>query len=290
MSLKRQSEDITTVSKKIKTTNILPVQAVVYCRISTKEQSLESQKDSCVQYCLEHNYQIIEVITESCSARKSKCQPKLLQLLKNKTNITIVVNSVDRFSRNVTKCITMCKIMKKNHINLISVTDQIDLSTAYGQHAFRTRVSTAQLESDIISERVRRTINYKRTNGLSLTSKPSYGYKIVDRKKVINYDEQSVIHFIHKFHRKTITSSHFTSELYKLLNIFNKPEDFYVRVVFEDERHDVEIESMYITSEIIADILNDYEILNRNKEWTKQSISKLCYTQSIEADINFMII
>lgn len=275
------------VSKKIKTINChtktkILKQCFIYCRVSTKEQSIESQQYSCIKFCEENGYNVINIITESCSARKMKSQQKLVKCLKENNNITIIVNSVDRFSRNLNECFKMCDIMKKNNINLISVTDHIDLSTAYGQHSFRTRVSIAQLESDTISERVRRTINYKREKGLCLSTRTKYGYKIEKGIKFIDTNEQAVIHFVNRNLYKKMSSTEFSQELYKLMKIFNKPYDFYVPVVFEE--NDTQIQFMKITPKIMADILNDYEILRRNKEWTISSIKNINSINNITID------
>lgn len=272
------------VSKKIKTEpTTKQVSVILYCRVSTKEQSLESQQYSCEKFCNERGYNVIKIVSESCSARKMKSQPKLVKCLKENRDITIIVNSVDRFSRNVSECFKLCDIMKKNNINLISVTDQIDLSTAYGQHAFRTRVSTAQLESDMISERVRRTINYKKERNLCLSTRAKYGYKIVQGKKELDKNEQAVIHFVNKLIYRKLSSTHFSQELYELLKIFNKPYDFYVPVVFEED--DINVQFMQITPEMMGDILNDYMVFRRNKEWTASSIRNIMSIDNLTMDL-----
>jgi DNA invertase Pin-like site-specific DNA recombinase len=283
--MKRKLSVKNKVSKKTKLTKVSNPKKdyVIYCRVSTTEQSLESQEHSCVKFCEENNFNVIEIIQESCSARKTNSQKKLRKFINENTDVTIVVNSVDRFSRNVLECFNMFDIMKKNNINLISVTDNIDLSTAYGKHAFRTRVSTAQLESDSISERVRRTINYKKEHGLALTSRVKYGYKVVDGKKQIDLHEHSVIQFVNKCNYKNMTAKQFSKELYDLMKIFNKPEDFYVPVVFEENNK--QTNTARITPEILADILNDYDILRRNKYWSANSIRNIMYNvNSIQMD------
>lgn len=287
MVFKRKIDTINKVSKKTKRTydnnqkkDNKP--CFIYCRVSTKEQSLESQQYSCVKFCVENGYNVIDVITESCSARKIKSQHKLVNLIKGNHDITIIVNSVDRFSRNVIESSQMCNIMKQNNINLISVTDHIDLSTAYGKHSFRARVSTAQLESDTISERVLRTINYKRERGLCLSTRAKYGYKITSGKKELEENEQEVIKFINKHLHRQISSTSFSQELYKLLKIFNKSNDFFVPVLFEENgKH---LQFVKITTEMMADILNDYEIFRRNKEWTKSSIYNIQTINNIDIE------
>jgi len=173
MSLKRKHEpdflETNTHCKKFKISHTETLCAVIYCRVRTLDQyysSCDYQADSCIEFCRQNNYNIIKIIKEISPGKNLSSQPQLKELLKNKKNITVIVSCVDRFSRNVTHCINMFEIMKKNNINLISVTDNIDLRTDYGQHAFKIRVSNAQLESALISERVTRSIKLKKASEL----------------------------------------------------------------------------------------------------------------------------
>ena len=94
------------------------------------------------------------------------------------------------------------------------------------------------------------------------------------------------IHFINKFLYKDTSSREFTENLYTLLNKYNKPQHFYVRVVFEEDN--IELEHLVITPRLIADILNEYEIHKRNKYWTPADIYQI--KNRLEGDIGCMLI
>lgn len=239
-------------------------EAIIYARISSPQQSLGSQEQACMDYCNRNNIKVICIENEVSSARKIKNQKKLVNIIKYNRNIDIIVYSADRFSRNLEDCMKICQKMKERNINLISVSDQIDLSTASGTHAFRMRISTAQLESDLISERVKRGIQFKKARG-EYTGKSVYGK---------NYEEKKVIEFIQSSLDKPMTSTIFNKKLYRLLDIFEKPDDFYVPAVFEEG--DTEIKRCIVNAEMIADILNDYEIFKREKAWKPTMIRYLC--------------
>lgn len=244
---------------------------IIYCRISTPEQSLEAQEHACIEYCREHNLRIIDIIYEIGSAYKSK-QPKLNKLIKDNNNITVVIYSIDRFSRNLVSTDRLLNIMSHKQINLVSVKEQLDLGTPIGRHNFRNHISQAQLESEIIGQRIRNNIKYKRDNGLYI-GMPSYGYKVVNGKKELDTKEQAVIKFISDTINREMTTVIFTDKLYKLLNIFEKTEDYYIPVEFNNDNEI--IDKSIISAEMIADILNDYEVLKRGKFWNMGKVRNL---------------
>jgi len=265
------------------------VTAIIYCRISSEQQSLDAQEFSCKKFCEDRDINISQIIRETGSARSLKNLKNLNSIIKNNSNITIVVYSIDRFCRNTSDSIAILKVMKRKNINLISVTDSIDLSTASGKHAFRMRMSEAELESDLISERVRRSVAFRRARG-DYFGRPNFGYRTTvlhsgKRIKQVDPSEQSVIRFIRNCCYEFLSQEEFTSELYILLEIYEKPEDFFVPVVFEagaegiDGDEAIFLPGVIVTPGIISDILNEYEILKRNKRWTGNSVYNI-YNQN----------
>jgi DNA mismatch repair ATPase MutS len=109
---------------------------------------------------------IEDAITETGSAYKIGQTPKLDELISTKSNFILLVNRIDRFSRNLVICDNNLKIMKNNNIILKSVNDYIDLSSPIGRHTFRNNISQCQLESEIIGKRVKTSIKYRIENGL----------------------------------------------------------------------------------------------------------------------------
>ena len=73
--------------------------------------------------------------------------------------------------------------LETKKIVLSSVKENINLNTAFGKHSFRNYVNTAQYESELISERVKNSIKYRKANNIHIGKVP-YGYKIENRKLV----------------------------------------------------------------------------------------------------------
>ena len=243
---------------------------IIYCRVSTPNQSLEAQEFACKEYCNNNNYNIINITHEVGSAYKNIKLYKLEKLIKYNTNKILLIYSIDRFSRNLTKCNELLELINQNNLILKSVKEEIDLTTPLGRHTFRNYVSQAQFESEIISERVKNTINYKKM----IT--PKYGYLIKNDKMIINKEEQSINKFILNTYNKSLSSIQFTNQLFNLLNLLKKDKCDYINVEFLNNDEIIDINKpIKITSCILSNILNEYNILYRHKLWKNINICNI---------------
>src|SRR4051794_35586542 len=85
------------------------MRAVVYCRVSTKEQtknlSLSTQLRACRAYCEREGYQVLKEFTDAGESAKTTDRPEFQKLLEfcrlHKREVRFVVfYNVTRFSRN----------------------------------------------------------------------------------------------------------------------------------------------------------------------------------------------
>lgn len=261
---------------------------IIYCRISSandnKGCSLASQAEAGMTYCHNNNYTVDTTVYEIGSAWKNPKQTNLECIINNHKNVTLIVNSIDRFSRNVSKGIDMINKMIIKNIKLVSLNDTVDLSSATGRASFRNLLSNSELESDKISERCKRGSAHRKRNG-HLMGRSPYGYAAVTvngvRKKQNNREEAAIIKFIINNLHKKVSASEFTTELYKLLYTLKKPLTEFVPVIFE-ENYEREVSSIHMSSEAMANILNDYNISKRNNDWTSQTVSYTYKKNNIE--------
>ena len=112
---------------------------VIYCRYSSTKQdsgfSIEAQLNACREYCAKNELIIVkEYIDEAISGRSSD-RPQFNQMLedaKTDTFSQIIVHKFDRFSRNRTHSVIFKAKLQKHNVAVISVTEFIDNSNAYG--------------------------------------------------------------------------------------------------------------------------------------------------------------
>lgn len=112
--------------------------AVVYTRVSTKEQvnnlSLDTQRQRCIAYCGQMDYEVVKVFTDGGESAKSVNRTALQQMLsfvnERKNMISfLVVHDLSRFSRNMEDLGTTIVSFASAGIGLRSVTENVDETT-----------------------------------------------------------------------------------------------------------------------------------------------------------------
>jgi len=97
-----------------------------------------------------------ELFTEKESTRKTRpVKYELYNRLLKKEFDAVVVYKLDRWARSTQEASREIETLFKRNIPFISLTDNIDLSTASGRLQFNIISAFAQFERDIISERVK---------------------------------------------------------------------------------------------------------------------------------------
>jgi DNA invertase Pin-like site-specific DNA recombinase len=186
--------------------------ANIYCRISTpnkqknmsiKENSLQSQEDVCRNYCANNSYSVNNIIHEIGSGRSIKNLPKLWNLVNScEANSILVICDITRFLRNIKEALILLDTLMSKNITVISATNNLSFgpnSTAQDRFQFRHFLNYAELESDIISQRVKRSINFRKNKGSYLGGKPSFGFKceyINDVRCVVPCEEELEIYYM----------------------------------------------------------------------------------------------
>ena len=116
-------------------------QAVIYTRVSTKEQaennaSLETQKKYCELYAKKRKLSVVEYFGgtyESAKSDERKEFQRMLSFVKRNNNIAfIIVYSFDRFSRTGVNGSYITEQLKKRGIMVLSATQEVDASTSAG--------------------------------------------------------------------------------------------------------------------------------------------------------------
>lgn len=130
-----------------------------YARVSTRDQSLQSQVDSLKEAGCEKIYQ------EVASGAKND-RPILEDLLKNiREGDTLVVWKFDRLARNLRHFLNVIDELDRKKVNFVSVTDQVDTTTAFGKFMFSLNALYAELERNIGLERSQAGLKAARARG-----------------------------------------------------------------------------------------------------------------------------
>jgi len=174
-------------------------QAVGYQRVSTQIQSkegisLEAQEERIRAWCSLHGYELKGIYSDpGISGRKAKrpgLQKALSQLGKKDA---LIVYSLSRLSRSTKDTFGICDIIEKRGADLISLSEEINTTSATGKMVFRLLAVLAEFESDLISERIRTSVSLKRSRNEKLGGRVPFGFNCEGGKLVKNPQEQGVI-------------------------------------------------------------------------------------------------
>ena len=130
----------------------------LYARVSTTDQSTDSQLLDLRRYVRERGWDVFrEYVDEGISGTKDS-RPALNELVNNakKRRFDVVlVWRFDRFARSTKHLILALEEFKNLGIDFVSYQENIDTSSPLGSAIFTIISAVAQLERDIIAERVK---------------------------------------------------------------------------------------------------------------------------------------
>lgn len=258
---------------------------IIYSRISSVNNnyrnftSLKNQYNQCKEYADKNNYQIIESFEEVGSAKNIKKLPVLTNIVNNYYDITLLIRSVSRFSRNTLQGLEYFHILTNSNVKLIFTVDNliIDLKNPHVMNRFRNLMSEAEMESAIASKRQKDSIRFRKLMGAYVGGVP-FGFKLKNdsgiSKLVIDDKENNIIKFIKEARIGKINSRKLSELMFKISNSKTPIEfiDYDGKTVIERFNKD---KPFTLTYAEIADLLNDYNVKNRSKEWKAISVSRI---------------
>lgn len=130
-----------------------------YARVSTKDQSFDLQIDALKKAGCQIIY--CEVAKGAQASRPE--WDKLFQELK--TGDTLVIWKLDRMGRSLKHLTQVINELIERKVNVISLNDPIDTTTAQGKLMFNMFASLAEFEKDLIRERTMAGLSAARARG-----------------------------------------------------------------------------------------------------------------------------
>lgn len=144
--------------------------AALYARVSTADQSkgLDAQIFALRNFCEQNKITEYELFADENQSGTKSSRPALDRMMKAVEGgeiDTVIVFAFSRFARSVTHMLKGLEIMKVNKTNFVSLTEKLDLNTSLGHVVFVIISAIAQLERDLIAERVRNGLAAAKARG-----------------------------------------------------------------------------------------------------------------------------
>jgi site-specific DNA recombinase len=136
--------------------------AVIYCRVSTKEQveegnSLVTQEKNCREYAKKNGYEIVAVFIEQGESAKTVDRKELKKLMSfcaiKKNDISTVISyKIDRISRNTDDYSQIRILLKRYGVEIKSTSEYFE-DTPAGRFMENIIANVAQFDNDVRAER-----------------------------------------------------------------------------------------------------------------------------------------
>jgi len=167
-----------------------------YVRVSTHEQSVDSQKNAISRYCVDHKLMVDEWIELEMSARKSTAMRRIDELLdKLSPNDVVISSELSRLGRSIKETLnTIETIVQEKKSRLILIKQNLDLNPG-AKHNVANKVlitvfsMLAELEKDFISERTKEGLRARVAKGIKL-GKP----KGIIQASMYDKDKDKILH------------------------------------------------------------------------------------------------
>lgn len=165
------------------------VKAVGYIRVSTEEQansgvSLDAQKAKLEAYAALYDIELVGIEIDAGVSAKTLNRPGLqsaLARLDSGEAGALIVVKLDRLTRRVADLDTLIENYFGAKFTLMSVSEQIDTSSAAGRLVLNVLTSVAQWERETTSERTKTALAHKKELGEHVGS-AGFGYKVIGKK------------------------------------------------------------------------------------------------------------
>ena len=177
--------------------------AVIYARYSSSnqtEQSIEGQLRVCNEYAERQGIVILDTYIDRAMTGTNDNRADFQRMIKDSGKREwdhVIVYKLDRFSRDKYATAVYKKALKDNGVTLLSATECIP-TTPEGIIVESLLEGMGQFYSEELSQKVRRGMNESRQKGQFTGGFLIYGYKVENKKVLIDDDKAEVVRYIYE--------------------------------------------------------------------------------------------
>ena len=156
-----------------------------YERISTNNQTHDSQDKAVTDYCTRNGFENVGVFREVASgAKRRPVLNQLLEMVRAGKVCRVITFKLDRLGRSLPDLLATIDILSKFNTEFISIQDGINTSnqSAFGRLQLGLLASIADFERSLIRERVMAGLRAARKNG-RFGGRPSLAQATKDRMR-----------------------------------------------------------------------------------------------------------
>ena len=174
--------------------------AALYVRVSTTDQNMDMQLDGLREHARKAGMRVYNEYVDqgvSGSQRERTQLQKLMQDARDYHFNTVLVWKFDRFARSVTHLLKALEEFNHLGIGFASIKDQVDTKSPIGKAMFVLIGAMAELEGDLIRERVKEGMKAAKSRGKTI-GRPKTPTYIVDKIQKLAIETDMSINQIRK--------------------------------------------------------------------------------------------
>lgn len=132
------------------------MRAALYARVSTSSQSTAAQLDELRAVARQRRWRVVDVGKDVGSGARSDLpeRARLLELARRGGIDVLAVWRLDRLGRSVRDLLDAAETLRRERVELVSLRDAVDTTTPAGRLVFTVLAGVAELEREVIRERV----------------------------------------------------------------------------------------------------------------------------------------
>ena len=173
------------LSSKSAKTKPLPsnIKTIGYLRVSTGDQELEKNKSDILQLANHLNLGQVNFVEEVVSGKVSWKKRKIAEIIEDFTQgDTLIVSELSRLGRSMLECMEILSVAVEKGVRVYAVKGSWTLDSSIQSKIVAMAFSMAsEIERDLISQRTKEALRYKKEQGIKLGRPPGPGKSKLDK-------------------------------------------------------------------------------------------------------------
>lgn len=193
-----------------------PLRVALYIRVSGEEQkikglSLEAQQERLEEYARQQGWVVVGIYIDAAKTarkdmRKRSEFQKMISSVKRDEIDLLLFCRLDRWFRSVADYYKIMEILQTHHCDWKTTDEEYDTSTANGRLYINVKLSIAQNEADICSERISVVFDSKVQHGTVVSGSCPFGYVVNEEKRlVIDPDAAAIVRDAFNYYESSIS-------------------------------------------------------------------------------------
>lgn len=143
---------------------------VAYLRVSTLDQDIDKNKTDILHFANHHDLGKVHFVEDIASGRKPWRERQIAQVLENlQVGDALIVAELSRLGRSMLECMEILALATRKTIRVYAVKGSWQLDDSIQSKIIALAFSmAAEIERDLISQRTREALRFKKQQGIAL--------------------------------------------------------------------------------------------------------------------------